>query len=67
MSGKAHCRAETRQGGLLLGVEAPSLVFRHNWGARVVKTAPSRVSTRDGAMGGACGDVSSALGKCQWG
>jgi len=38
---KANRRVKTRQGGFLLGIEVLPLVFQHDWGAWVVKTAPS--------------------------
>ena len=50
MGRKAHRRVKTRDGGLLLGIEAPSLVFQHDGRVGVVKTPHRRVETRQGGV-----------------
>jgi len=52
MGQKALRYVETQEGGLLVGIEALPLVFRHDWGGGLSKTPHCRVETRDGAVAG---------------
>jgi len=49
---KAHCHIKTWGGRLLLGIEAPSLVFQHNGGVGVVKMPHCHVEMRQGGVVG---------------
>ncbi len=52
MGRKAHRCVETRDGGLLLGIEALALVFQHDGGVGVVKMPHCRIETRQGGVVG---------------
>ncbi len=52
MGQKAHCHIKTRDGGLLLGIEALALMFQHNGGVGVVKMPHCRIETRQGGVVG---------------
>ena len=50
MGRKAHCHIKTWNGGLLLDIEAPSLMFQHNGGVGVVKMPNRHIEMRQGGI-----------------